>query len=55
MTELPQGLWQDIAIYFMGPSPLDEYDFAAIDYNSRYVEVTIAKKSTAEVAIKSLE
>ncbi|CAB4035832.1 Transposon Tf2-6 poly, partial [Paramuricea clavata] len=55
MTELPQGPWQDIAIDFMGPLPSGDYVFAATDYYSRYVEVTIAKRNTAEVAIKSLE
>jgi transposase InsO family protein len=56
MTELPGGgAWQDIAIDFMGPLPLGDYVFAATDYYSIYVEVTIAKGNTAEVAIKSLE
>jgi transposase InsO family protein len=39
----------------MGPLPLGDYVFAATDYYSIYVEVTIAKGNTAEVAIKSLE
>jgi transposase InsO family protein len=39
----------------MCPLPSGDYVFAATDYYSRYVEVTIAKRSTAEVAIKSLE
>ena len=41
MTELPQGPWQDIAIDYMGPLPSGEYVFAATDYYSRYVEVTM--------------
>ena len=55
ITELPQGPWQDIAIDLMGPLPSGEYVFGATNYYSRYVEVTIVKKNTAEVAIKSLE
>ncbi|CAB4009281.1 Transposon Tf2-6 poly, partial [Paramuricea clavata] len=55
MTELPLRPWQDIAIDFMGPLPSGDYVFAATDYYSRYVEVTTAKRNTAEVAIKSLE
>jgi hypothetical protein len=39
----------------MGPLPSGDYVFSATDYYSRYVEVTIAKRNTAEVAIKSLE
>jgi hypothetical protein len=35
--------------------PSGDHLFAATDYYSRYVEVTIAKRNTAEVAIKSLE
>ena len=55
MTELHQGPWQDIAIDIMGPLPSGEYVSAATDYYSRYVEVTVTKGNTAEVAIKSLE
>ncbi|CAB4011802.1 PREDICTED: uncharacterized protein K02A2.6-like [Paramuricea clavata] len=55
MAELPQGPWQDIAIDFMGPLPSGDYVFVATDCYSRYVEVTIAKRNTAEFAIKSLE
>ena len=55
VTELPQGPWQDIAIDFMGPLPSGEYVLSATDYYSRYVKMTIVKKNTAKVAIKSLE
>ena len=55
MTELPQGPWQSIAIDFMGPLPSGDYVFAVTDYYSRYVEVSISKKNTADVAINSLE
>ena len=55
MTELPQGSWQSIAIDFMGPLPSGDYVFAVTDYYSRYVEVSISKKNTADVAINSLE
>jgi len=55
MTELPKGPWQDIAIDFMGPLPSGDYIFAVTDYYSRYVEVSISKRNTAEVAISGLE
>ena len=55
MTELAQGPWQDIAIDFMGPLPSGDYVFAVTDYYSRYVEINISKRNTAEVAISSLE
>ena len=46
MTELHQRHWQIIAIDFMG---------AVTDYYSRYLEVSISKKNTADVANSSLE
>ena len=55
MTELPQGPWQDIAVDFMGPLPSGDYVFAVTDYYSRYVEISISKRNTAEVAINSLK
>ena len=55
MTEMAQGPWQDIAINLMGPLPSGDYVFVATDYYSRYVEVSFAKRNTAEVAINSLE
>ena len=55
MTELPQGPWQSIAIDFMGLLPSGNYVFAVTDYYSPYVEVSISKKNTADVAINSLE
>ena len=55
MTELPQGPWQDIAIDFMGPLPSGDYVFVVTDYCSRYVELSISKRNTAEVAINSLK
>lgn len=54
-TEMPKGPWQDIAIDFMGPLPSGDYVFVATNYYSRYVEVSFAKRNTAEVAINSLE
>ena len=55
MTELAQGPWQDISIDLMGPLLSGDYVFAATDYYSRYVEINISKRNTAEVAISSLE
>ena len=55
MTELPLGPWQDIAIDSMGPLPYGDYVFAMTDYYSRYVEVSISTKNTADVAISSLD
>ena len=54
-TALPQGPWQDIAIDYLGPLPSGHYVFAAVDYYSRYVEIDIIKKNTAEAAIESLD
>lgn len=55
MTELPQGPWQDIVIDFKDPLPSGDYVFAVTDYYSRYVEISISKRNTAEVAINSLK
>ena len=58
MTELPQGPWQSIAIDFMCPLIYrlqTMFCFAVTDYFSRYVEVSITKKNTADVAINSLQ
>ena len=55
VTELPQGPWQDIAVDFMGPLPSGDYVFAVTDHYSRYVEISISKTNTAEVAINSLK
>ena len=55
MTELPKGPWQDIAIDFVGPLPSGDYIFAVTDFYNRYVEVSISKRNTAEVAISGLE
>ena len=55
LTELPQSPWQDISIDFMGPLPSGDYVFAVTDYYIRFVEVSISKKNTADVAISSLE
>jgi len=54
MTELPQGPWQSIANDFMAPLPSTVYVFAVSDYFSQYVEVSIKKKNTADVAINTL-
>ena len=55
MTELPQGPWQDIAVDFMGPLPSGDYVFAVTDYYSRYLEISISKRNTADWAINSLK
>ena len=39
----------------MGPLPSGDYVFAVTDYYSRYLEVSMSKKNTADVAINSLE
>ena len=38
----------------MGSVPSGDYVFAVTDYYIRYVEVSISKKNTADVAINSL-
>ena len=55
VTELPQGPWQDIAIDYMGPLPSGHYVFAVVDYYSRYVEIRVNKRNTAEVTVECLE
>ena len=54
MTDLPQGPCQSIEIDFMGPLPSTDNVFAGTDYFSQYVEVSISKKNTADVAINTL-
>ena len=55
MTELPQGRWQSITIYFMGPLTSGDCVFAVTDYYSLYTELSISIKNTADVAISSIE
>ena len=38
----------------MGPLTSGDYVFAVTDYYGRFVEVSISKKNTADVAINSL-
>lgn len=52
---LPEKAWVDIAIDFLGPMPNGEYILVVIDYFSRYMEIAIMTKITAENTIKSLK
>jgi len=51
----PQGPWQDIAVDSMGPLPSGDYVFAVTDCYSRYVEISISKRTTVEVTINNLK
>lgn len=51
---LPDRPWVDIAIDFLGPMPSSEYILVVIDYYSRYMELEIMSKITAEETIKRL-
>jgi transposase InsO family protein len=54
-TTLPQGVWEDIAVDFMGPLPSGHYLLVTVDYYSRYYEVDIMKSITAERTIERLK
>lgn len=53
--QLPDRPWVDIAIDFLGPMPSSEYILVVIDYYSRYMELEIMSKITAQETIKRLQ
>lgn len=54
-TVLPPGRWQDLAIDFMGPLPSGHSLLVIVDYYSRFYEVEIMKKITAQKTIEKLK
>ncbi|XP_053698503.1 uncharacterized protein K02A2.6-like [Sabethes cyaneus] len=52
---LPEKPWIDIAIDFLGPMPTGEYLLVVIDYYSRYIEIEIMIRITAQETIKRLK
>lgn len=53
--KLPDRPWVDLAIDFLGPMPTGEYVFVVIDYYSRYMELEIMNKITAQETVKRLK
>ncbi|XP_055545515.1 uncharacterized protein K02A2.6-like [Wyeomyia smithii] len=52
---MPEALWIDLAIDFLGQLPSKDYLLVIIDYYSRYKEVGILQKITAKVTVDRLE
>ncbi|XP_055527261.1 uncharacterized protein K02A2.6-like [Wyeomyia smithii] len=52
---LPEKPWVDIAMDFLGPMPSGEYLLVVIDYYSRYIEIEIMTRITAQDTIKRLK
>lgn len=52
---LPEKPWIDIAIDFLSPLPSGEYLLVVIDYYSRFIEIEIMVKITAQETIKRLK
>ncbi|XP_053685958.1 uncharacterized protein K02A2.6-like [Sabethes cyaneus] len=53
--KLPEKPWIDLAIDFLGPLPSGEYILVIIDYYSRYMEIEIMKRITAQETVKRLQ
>lgn len=53
--QLPDEAWSDLAVDFLGPMPSGEYLMVMIDYFSRYMEIEIMTKITAEETVKRWE
>lgn len=53
--QMPMEAWVDIAMDFLGPLPSGEYILVVVDYFSRYKEVEVMTKITAEGTIRRLE
>lgn len=51
---LPEKPWIDLAMDFLGPMPSGEYLLVVIDYYSRYIEIEIMNRITAQETIKRL-
>ncbi|XP_062541324.1 uncharacterized protein K02A2.6-like [Armigeres subalbatus] len=53
-TKMPDKAWTDVAVDFLGPLPSGHYLLVIIDYYSRFVEVMIMRKTTAELTTEAL-
>lgn len=51
---LPEKPWIDVAIDFLGPMPTGEYILVIVDYYSRFMEIEIMHRITAQETIKRL-
>lgn len=54
-TDLPDQVWQKIAIDFNGPVPSGEKLLVVVNYYSRYVEVKVMETTEAGSVIRELE
>ncbi|XP_058827498.1 uncharacterized protein K02A2.6-like [Topomyia yanbarensis] len=52
---MPEKPWIDLAIDFLGPLPSGEYILVVIDYFSRYMELEIMTRITAQETIQRLK
>ncbi|XP_065094887.1 uncharacterized protein K02A2.6-like [Ochlerotatus camptorhynchus] len=52
---LPEKPWVDVAIDFLGPMPTGEYLLVIVDYFSRYMEIEVMQRITAQETIKRLK
>lgn len=54
LKELPSESWKHLAIDYLGPLPTGHNLLVVVDYYSRFFEIDIMKKITAEETIKKL-
>lgn len=50
--QLPDQAWTDVAVDFLGPMKTGEYLMVIVDYFSRYLEIEIMSKITADDLLK---
>lgn len=53
--DLPEGLWKDVAVDYLGPVPLGEHVLVVVDYYSRYYETDVVRTVTSQQTINRLE
>lgn len=53
--KLPEAPWVDVAIDFLGPLPTGDYLLVIIDYFSRYKEVEVLRRITAQETAERLD
>lgn len=52
---MPDKPWVDLAIDFLGPMPTGEYILVVVDYYSRYMELEVMQKITAQETVTRLK
>ena len=52
---LPEKPWIDLAMDFLGPMPTGEYVLVIVDYYSRFMEIEVMQRITAQETIKRLK